>query len=92
MIRNQRAYGASILLENQGPYNLWVGNTKDSPFEVLEEWRALPDPVARSRAGMQRGLAAIAEAPIDFVNRSIAQGLNVWGFEFFVIRNLIFGG
>ncbi|NQZ99961.1 MAG: glycosyltransferase family 39 protein [Myxococcales bacterium] len=92
VIRNQRAYGASILLENQGPYNLWVGNTKDSPFEVLEEWRALPDPVARSRAGMQRGLAAIAEAPIDFVNRSIAQGLNVWGFEFFVIRNLIFGG
>ena len=31
VIRNQILYGPSILLENQGPFNLWVGNATISP-------------------------------------------------------------
>ncbi len=89
--RNQLLFGPPILLENQGPYNLWVGNDPRPSAFVLEEWTALPDPATRSRVATERGLAAIAADPAGFVGRSAVRGLNVWGLEFFVLRNALLG-
>jgi len=55
VIRNQLRYGPEIVFENQGSYNLWAGNARESVGEVTAEWNALPDPVTRSRVGMERG-------------------------------------
>jgi 4-amino-4-deoxy-L-arabinose transferase-like glycosyltransferase len=91
VVRNQVRYGPAVVLENQGPYNLWVGNDpRPSPW-ILEEWAALPDPATRSRVGMERGLAAIAQDPGRFLARSAVRAVNVWGLEFFVLRNAVLG-
>jgi len=59
---------------------------------VLRSWIDLDDPVERSRAGVRNGLAAIADDPAGFVTRSGGRALNLWGFEFFVVRHLTIGG
>jgi len=91
VVRNQLRYGPTILLENQGPYNLWSGNAKD-PTQVFREWRELPDPVTRSRVAAQRATAAISSDPIGFAENAAIRALNLWGFEYFVIRHAVNGG
>jgi 4-amino-4-deoxy-L-arabinose transferase-like glycosyltransferase len=92
VIRNQIHYGPAIILENQGPYNLWVGNDPRPALLVLEEWKSLGAPVVRSRVAMERGIAAIRADVPGFLRRSAVRALNLWGLEFFIIRNLIFNG
>lgn len=91
VIRNQLAYGPSIVLENQAAYNLWIGNDPRDPKLILDRWRALEDPVVRGRVARARGLGAIAEDPGGFVRRSLVRALNLWGLEFFVVRLAIIG-
>ncbi|MFP8879388.1 MAG: glycosyltransferase family 39 protein, partial [Myxococcota bacterium] len=92
LIRNQLQYGPSILLENQGPYNLWIGNAKASPPEVLRDWRRLGDPVLRNEVAMDRALEAITEDPARFARNYLSRIVNLWGFEFFVFRHVVLGG
>lgn len=92
VVRNQLRYGPSILLENQGPYNLWVGNSKQPPQEVLRDWRHLGDPVYRAEVAMDRGMEAIGEDPIGFARSYFSRIVNLWGFEFFVFRHVVMGG
>ncbi len=92
VIRNQLQYGPSILLENQGPFNLWIGNSKEPPKEVLSEWRHLGDPVYRSEVAMDRGIEAISEDPAGFAENYFSRMLNLWGLEFFVFRHVLMGG
>jgi len=92
VIRNQLLYGPSIIIENQGPFNLWVGNAPIPPKQVLREWRQLDDPVTRSRVASQRGFEAIADDPGRFARQSVVRALNFWGFEFFAIRYITIGG
>ncbi|MDJ0848213.1 MAG: glycosyltransferase family 39 protein [Myxococcota bacterium] len=92
VIRNQLRYGPAILFENEGPYNLWVGNASESVREVTRQWKALPDPVTRSRVGMERGREAIRENPGEFLRRAVQRPLRVWGLEYFVMRHFTIGG
>jgi len=92
VLRNQLRYGPSILLENEGPYNLWAGNAAESVQEVNDAWRTLPDPVTRGRVGTERGMAAIRDDPDEFLRRSVSRFVNVWGLEYFVVRHLAIGG
>jgi 4-amino-4-deoxy-L-arabinose transferase-like glycosyltransferase len=92
VVRNQLRYGPAIILENQGPYNLWVGNDPKQPRSILREWIAMPDPVTRARAATERGLTAIENDPMRFGKLSLVRALNLWGFEFFVLRNAVIGG
>jgi 4-amino-4-deoxy-L-arabinose transferase-like glycosyltransferase len=92
VVRNQLRYGPAILLENQAPYNLWIGNDPAPPLQILQEWQALPDPVTRSRVANERGRAAIAADPAGFVRHSAVRALNLWGLEFFVLRHAVIGG
>jgi 4-amino-4-deoxy-L-arabinose transferase-like glycosyltransferase len=92
VIRNQLRYGPSILLENQGPYNLWIGNSKQPPTEVLRQWRQLDDPVYRSELALERGVAAISEDPAGFARSYFSRLVNLWGLEFFVFRHDLMGG
>lgn len=88
VVRNQLRYGPAILLENEAPYNLWMGSHPGEPHEVYRGWNRLPDPVTRSRVATERSLAAIAEDPGEYVRRSAVRALNLWGLEWFVTRNL----
>jgi hypothetical protein len=93
VIRNQLRYGPSILLENQGAYNLWIGNDPRPPAEIYQEWYALRgDPVTQTRTGLHRGLEAIQADPVRFLGCSAVRALNLWGLEYFVVRHMIFGG
>ena len=92
VIRNQLRYGPAIILENQGPYNLWIGNEPTPAPRILAEWNAIGDPVERSRTGMERGLAAIRSDPAAFLQRSALRAVNLWGLEFFVVRHIVTGG
>ena len=91
VVRNQLRYGPTVLLENQLAYNLWVAHDPAPSLEIYEEWRRLPDPVTRSRAGFERGAAAIAADPAGFASSVPGRAVNLWGLEFFVVRHLIFG-
>ena len=88
VVRNQLRYGPEILLENEGPYNLWMGTHLGEPSEVYREWKRLPDPVARSRVAMDRSVEAIVSDPGEYLQRSGVRALNLWGLEWFVTRNL----
>jgi 4-amino-4-deoxy-L-arabinose transferase-like glycosyltransferase len=90
--RNMSRYGPAILIENQAPYNLWVGNADIPAPHVLKRWVALGDPVERSRAGLRNGFVAISDDPKGFATRSGVRALNLWGFEFFIVRHFIMGG
>ena len=90
--RNQLRYGPTVVLDNQGSYNLWIGNDPAPPGLILKEWKALPDPVTRSRVATERGLAAIAGDPRAFAANSAVRALNLWGLEFFVVRHAVIGG
>lgn len=92
VVRNQLLYGPVILMENQGPYNLWIGNDPAPPRRILESWKVLPDAATRSRVATQRGLEAIAEAPGRFARNSVVRAANLWGLEFFVLRHVVSGG
>ncbi|MBW2400425.1 MAG: glycosyltransferase family 39 protein [Deltaproteobacteria bacterium] len=92
VIHNQLRYGPAIILENQGPYNLWIGNDPAEPRSILREWNAMPDPVTRSRVATERGLAAIENDPARFGKLSLVRALNFWGLEFFVVRHAVIGG
>ncbi len=92
VIRNQLRYGPTIVLENQGPYNLWVGNSEVRPQRVLSQWRAIRDPVARSRIGTKRGVEAITSDPARFARNAAIRIVNLWGLESFVVRHLVLGG
>jgi 4-amino-4-deoxy-L-arabinose transferase-like glycosyltransferase len=92
VIRNQLRYGPAIILENQGPYNLWSGNDPREPRSILREWNAMPDPVTRGRVATERGLAAIENDPVRFGKLSLVRALNFWGLEFFIVRHAIIGG
>jgi 4-amino-4-deoxy-L-arabinose transferase-like glycosyltransferase len=91
VVRNVSRYGPSILLENQGPYNLWVGNVAKPGPEVIQEWNRLGDPVTRSHVGLEKGVAAIRDDPAAFAQRYATRALNLWGFEFFVVRHMTMG-
>jgi 4-amino-4-deoxy-L-arabinose transferase-like glycosyltransferase len=92
VVRNQLRYGGSIVLENQGSYNLWSGNAKEGP-QVLAEWRRLDrDPRVRNRVATERGMRAIREDPERFVEMSGRRALNFFGFEYFAVRHLAVGG
>jgi len=92
VIRNLQLYGPSIVMENQGPYNLWSGNSPEAPRSILNEWVDLGDPLTRSEVGTQRGLEAINEDPARFVRNTFVRALNFWGLEYFVVRHLAIGG
>jgi 4-amino-4-deoxy-L-arabinose transferase-like glycosyltransferase len=92
VIRNQFRYGPTIVLENQGPYNLWIGNSDDRPRRILNQWRAIPDPVSRSRIGTERGVAAIKSDPERFVRKAVSRSVNLWGLEYFAVRQMVVGG
>lgn len=92
VVHNQLRYGPSILLENQGPYNLWIGNDPAPPKSILREWQKMPDPVTRSRVARERGMAAIEEDPARFAELSLVRAMNFWGLEFFVVRHATIGG
>ena len=92
VIRNLQLYGPSIVMENQGPYNLWSGNSPEAPKSILNEWVDLGDPLTRSQVGTQRGLEAINEDPARFVHLSLVRALNFWGLEYFVVRHMAIGG
>lgn len=92
VIRNLQLYGPSIIMENQGPYNLWSGNSPEAPKSILNEWLDLGDPLTRSEVGTQRGLEAINEDPARFVHLSLVRALNFWGLEYFVVRHMAIGG
>lgn len=92
VIRNLQLFGPSIIMENQGPYNLWSGNSPEHPVLILREWVDLGDPLIRSRTGTQRGREAIAEDPARFARISLVRALNFWGLEYFVVRHLAIGG
>lgn len=91
VVRNQLRYGPAIILENQGPYNLWMGNDPRPPRQILQEWKSL-DPLSQARTGTQRGLEAIARDPGAFAANFVRRALNLWGLEFFVVRHAIIGG
>jgi len=92
VIRNQMLYGPSIILENQGPYNLWSGNSPESPRSILKEWRELGDPLTRSRVATERGIEAIKQDPGGFARNTVVRVLNLWGLEYFAVRHLATGG
>lgn len=92
VVRNQRAYGPGVLIENEGPYSFWVGNDPRSPDLVHQEWKDLDEPAQRSAHALRAGAAAIAGDPALFGVRAATRALNLWGCEFFVVRNLIHGG
>jgi 4-amino-4-deoxy-L-arabinose transferase-like glycosyltransferase len=92
VVRNQLRYGPQVLLENEGPYNLWIANDPRPAPEIHAQWRALPDVTTRSRVGTERGLAAIADDPAGLLRRGAVRMLNLWGLEFFVVRYAISGG
>ncbi len=88
VVRNQLRYGPEILLENEGPYNLWMGAHPGEPSEVYREWKRLPDALTRSRVATEKSLDAIAADPGEYLERSGVRALNLWGLEWFVTRNL----
>lgn len=88
VIRNQLRYGPEILLENEAPYNLWMGSHQGEPQEVFDTWHSLPDPLTRARVAGEMGWKGIVEHPGDYARRSVVRGLNLWGLEWFVTRNL----
>jgi hypothetical protein len=92
VIRNLQLYGPAIIMENQGPYNLWSGNSPEHPRSILNEWVDIGDQVARSKVGTQRGLEAINEDPARFVRLTLVRALNFWGLEYFVVRHMAIGG
>lgn len=92
VIRNQLVYGPSIVLENQGTYNLWSGNSTETPRRTLTRWRRIDDPVERSRVALERGREAIADDPLRFAGLYAVRAINLWGLEFFVYRHLVYGG
>ncbi len=90
--RNVLRYGPGIVLENQAPYNLWIGNDPRPPRAILDEWIALGDPVTRSRTALRRGWRAIRDDPGRFAGLAVGRVVNLWGLEFFVVRLPIVGG
>lgn len=92
VVRNQLRYGGSILLEDQAAYNLWIGNSPRPAAEVLQAYLAIPDPAERAREGFARGLEAIEAAPGRFAGLYLRRIVNLWGLEFLVVRNAIYGG
>ena len=92
VIRNQMRFGPEIILENEGPYNLWMGSHPGDPKEIFNAWHELPDPLTRSRVARERGIEGIRKAPEDYLRRSVVRGLNLWGLEWFVLRNLALEG
>ncbi len=92
VVRNQLLYGPTIVIENLGPYNLWVGNDPRRPTRVFAEWLSLGDPVVRSQVGVAMGTKAIADDPARFASRYVRRAINLWGFEYFVIRQMSFNG
>jgi len=92
VIRNQLRYGPEILLENEAPYNLWMGSHWGEPSEVFDTWHRLPDPVTRARFAAEMGRKGIVDHPADYVRRSAVRALNLWGLEWFITRNLSLEG
>jgi hypothetical protein len=92
VVRNLVRYGPSIVMENQGPYNLWSGNSPERPNSILKAWVALGDPITRSEVATQRGIDAIKQNPVRFAHNTAVRALNLWGFEYFVVRHLSIGG
>jgi 4-amino-4-deoxy-L-arabinose transferase-like glycosyltransferase len=92
VVHNQLRYGPTILIENLGPYNLWIGNDPRPPTRIFYEWFSLGDPVLRSRVGFAKGTEAIADDPSRFAARAVRRAINLWGFEYFVVRQMSFNG
>lgn len=91
-LRNQLRYGSGILLENELPYNLWIGNDAQPAQEILRTWVYLGDPVTRSHVGTKRGLLAIRDDPQRFARRFAERMVQLWGLEYFVVRHMVIGG
>jgi hypothetical protein len=92
VVRNQLRYGPAVVLENEGLLGLWMGNDLRSPRLVREDFESLPGAEARSRVALERGLDAIRADPSGFARRFAVRAINLWGLEFFVLRELVFGG
>lgn len=92
VLRNQLLYGPGVLIDNTASYNLWIANDPRPPMGVLDEWVALPaDPALRARVARQRAWAAISAEPARFAAHWATRVANLWGPEYFVLRNAIFG-
>jgi hypothetical protein len=91
LVRNQLRYGPPVLFENESALGLWMGNDARSPRIVRREFESLPDPTTRTRVALERGLTAIGDDLAGFGSRFAVRAVNLWGLEFFVVRNLIFG-
>lgn len=92
VLRNQLRYGGTILLENQGAYNLWSGNAAESPDQVLEQWWEIQDPRERNRVAAERGIDAIRSDPSRFAKSYVRRVANFFGFEYFAVRHFIMRG
>lgn len=92
VVRNQIKYGGSIVLENQGSYNLWSGNSNQPADQVLLYWWRIKDPVIRNRAATEKGLRLIRDAPGRFARRYVRRAFNFFGFEYFAVRHFVMGG
>jgi 4-amino-4-deoxy-L-arabinose transferase-like glycosyltransferase len=91
VIRNQILYGPEIILVNQVPYNLWMGNGAANPENIHEWWRDM-DALEQSRVGMERGLKSITDDPGRFARNYVVKALNLWGLEFHVMRHVVMQG
>jgi len=92
VVRNQIRYGPEILLENEGPYNLWMSSHPGEPIEVFRAWHALPDPLTRARVASEKGWEGIRNDPAEYLRRTAVRAVNLWGLEYFVVRNLTLEG
>ena len=92
VIRNQLRYGPEILLENEAPYNLWMGSHLGDPKEVFDAWHELPDPLTRARVASEKGWQGIVENPGEYLRRCAIRAMNLWGLEWFLNRNLSLEG
>jgi 4-amino-4-deoxy-L-arabinose transferase-like glycosyltransferase len=88
VIRNQIRYGPEVILVNQVPYNLWIGNSPTHPRKVNDWWRAM-DTLQQSREGMRLGKKAITDDPGRFASNFVVRVLNLWGLEFHVMRHVM---
>lgn len=93
VVRNQLRYGGSVVLENQGGYNLWSGNAKQSPKLILDAWGKIKGgPGARNQVAAERGVRAIRDDPGRFARSYARRASNFFGFEYFAVRHLAMGG
>ncbi|PDW04143.1 tetratricopeptide repeat protein [Candidatus Viridilinea mediisalina] len=78
-LRNCRAYGACILIETGGAYNLWAFyEPRESLDEIHQILEAIPNPVDRASEARMRGMERLREDPLMLLRRIPDQWNNLW--------------